>query len=239
MSPTMRGKRVSSMRMPTAKPYWLKPPRTRPAAMRPYSTAPPGVQAVEIAVVELGDRVARCDGQHAVELALGEREAAQPDVLVGVFADDGPHAQIEILGVLDTVGLGGRRGVRGLQEPAGGLDALLEPRVAAEEEGLHRATVLAFALEHLEDLGRLRGVVTGADESVHASLVRLPLQVAPVAIDRRDGRQRQAEPQDRVGRLAQHRGAHLIAGPRPRSRGHGDADAGGDGSDRVEDLLGL
>src|SRR5438876_7337520 len=30
MSPGMRGKRVSSIRMPTVKPYWLKPPRTRP-----------------------------------------------------------------------------------------------------------------------------------------------------------------------------------------------------------------
>src|SRR3989442_1467632 len=37
---------------------------------------PLGLQAVEIAVVELGDRVARWDGQHAVELALGRREAA-------------------------------------------------------------------------------------------------------------------------------------------------------------------
>src|SRR5437899_144078 len=39
MSPGMRGKRVSSMRMPTVKPYWLKPPRTRPVVMATYSTA--------------------------------------------------------------------------------------------------------------------------------------------------------------------------------------------------------
>src|SRR6266403_1402731 len=38
MSPTIRGKRVSSMRMPTLNPYWLKPPRTRPVVMRPNFT---------------------------------------------------------------------------------------------------------------------------------------------------------------------------------------------------------
>src|SRR5687767_10095066 len=42
MSPGMRGKRVSSMRMPTVKPYWLKPPRTRPVVMGPYSTPASG-----------------------------------------------------------------------------------------------------------------------------------------------------------------------------------------------------
>src|ERR687891_311396 len=39
MSPGIRGKRVSSMRMPTVNPYWLKPPRTRPLVMGP--TLPP------------------------------------------------------------------------------------------------------------------------------------------------------------------------------------------------------
>jgi hypothetical protein len=29
---------VSSMRIPTVKPYWLKPPATRPDVMAPYST---------------------------------------------------------------------------------------------------------------------------------------------------------------------------------------------------------
>ena len=33
MSPGMRGKRVSSIRMPTVNPYWLKPPRTRPVVV--------------------------------------------------------------------------------------------------------------------------------------------------------------------------------------------------------------
>src|SRR5437762_388674 len=36
MSPGMRGKRVSSMRMPTVKPYWLKPPPTRPEVIASY-----------------------------------------------------------------------------------------------------------------------------------------------------------------------------------------------------------
>src|ERR687891_2101289 len=39
MSPGFRGKRVSSMRMPTVTPSWLKPPRTRPLVMGP--TLPP------------------------------------------------------------------------------------------------------------------------------------------------------------------------------------------------------
>src|SRR3989442_6497587 len=39
MSPGIRGNRVSSIRMPIVKPYWLKPPRTRPAVIDPYSTA--------------------------------------------------------------------------------------------------------------------------------------------------------------------------------------------------------
>src|SRR5580765_7698171 len=33
MSPGMRGNRVSSIRMPTVNPYWLKPPRTRPVVV--------------------------------------------------------------------------------------------------------------------------------------------------------------------------------------------------------------
>src|ERR671922_2569693 len=41
----MRGKRVSSMRMPTVKPYWLKPPRTRPVVMATYCTPPARVGA--------------------------------------------------------------------------------------------------------------------------------------------------------------------------------------------------
>src|SRR5438132_2519135 len=35
MSPGMRGNRVSSMRMPTVKPYWFWPPRTRPEVIGP------------------------------------------------------------------------------------------------------------------------------------------------------------------------------------------------------------
>src|SRR5689334_10220453 len=35
MSPGIRGNWVSSMRIPTVKPNWLKPPRTRPVVMRP------------------------------------------------------------------------------------------------------------------------------------------------------------------------------------------------------------
>src|SRR5437667_4696021 len=38
MSPGMRGKRVSSMRMPTVKPYWFWPPRTRPEVIAPTLT---------------------------------------------------------------------------------------------------------------------------------------------------------------------------------------------------------
>src|SRR5438093_5754620 len=36
MSPGILGKRVSSMRMPTVKPYWLKPPPTRPEVIASY-----------------------------------------------------------------------------------------------------------------------------------------------------------------------------------------------------------
>src|SRR5262245_24582624 len=48
MSPGMRGKRVSSMRMPTVKPYWLKPPRTRPVVVIevPEFSAPPSGESI-------------------------------------------------------------------------------------------------------------------------------------------------------------------------------------------------
>src|SRR5687767_8825111 len=40
MSPGMRGNRVSSIRIPTVKPYWLKPPRTTPRVMPGTLTHP-------------------------------------------------------------------------------------------------------------------------------------------------------------------------------------------------------
>src|SRR6266480_3513318 len=49
MSPGMRGKRVSSMRMPTVKPYWLKPPPTRPEVIGLYYMTSEGSDAAQAA----------------------------------------------------------------------------------------------------------------------------------------------------------------------------------------------
>ena len=51
-----------------------------------------GLQAMEIAVVRVGDRILGRDGEHAIELALRHGEASGADVLVGVFAHDAAHA---------------------------------------------------------------------------------------------------------------------------------------------------
>src|SRR5580765_3004432 len=102
MSPGMRGNRVSSIRMPTVNPYWLKPPRTRPVVVicgggilrralsrvNPHAAAvrgggaasnrqAPAVQAERLPVERLVDPRARETRQAAdVAIAVPRVEAA-------------------------------------------------------------------------------------------------------------------------------------------------------------------
>ena len=158
--------------------------------------------------------VARRDREHAIELLLGEREPARPGVERGVVAHDRAHPEAEVLGVLHGGRRGGGGGVRGAQQLVRRLDALGELRVAAEEERLEGPTVLALAPEQLEDLRRLLRVVARTDEPLHAFGVRLALEVPAVPVDRGERGELQPDAEDRVGRLAQHRRAHVVAGAR-------------------------
>src|SRR2546430_13319910 len=151
------------------------------------------------------------DGAKATALPLREFNPPRPDVEERVLPDDGPHPETELLRGLDPVGGGRRRGVLGVDELGGGRDPLLELRMAAEEEGLEAPPVLRLRQEELEHLGRLVRIVARADKLLHAALVRLALEVAAVAVDRGDRRELEPDPQNRVRRLAQDRGADVIA----------------------------
>ncbi len=195
------------------------------------------MEPVEIAVVQVRDRVLRRDLQHALQLVLGELEAAGLDVEPRVLADDGAHAQTEILGVLD----GGRRRrggrVLGLDQLGGGLDPLGELRMAPEEKGLEAPALFGLAPQQLEDLRRLVRVVAGAHQLLHPAGVGVALEVAPVAVDRGDRGQLQPEAEQHVGGLAQDGGADVVAALRARSGRDRDANRGGHRQHRVEDLL--
>src|SRR5262245_6069185 len=91
MSPTIRGNRVSSTRIPTVTPYWLKPPHTRPVVMAPslYSNSGRAVtprpqqqhqQRVELlAVIGLASHVLANELGH--HLGVHESRAAQHALL--------------------------------------------------------------------------------------------------------------------------------------------------------------
>src|SRR3989475_6827576 len=91
----------------------------------------------------------------------------------------------------------------------GGVDPLLELRVAPEEEGLEAPPVLRLGLEELEHLGRLFRIVARADQLLHAALVRLALEVAAVAVDRGDRRELEPDAQDRVRRRSEEHTSEL------------------------------
>jgi hypothetical protein len=74
-------------------------------------------------------------------------------------------------------------GVFRLQHLLGVGDALVEPRVVAEEEVLELAAVAVVVLEEGEDPGRFTRIVARLDHAIHALAVRLPLEIAPEAVD--------------------------------------------------------
>ena len=75
--------------------------------------------------------------------------------------------------------------------------------------------------EEREHLGRLARIIAGRHQLLQAARVRLPLEVRPVAVDRGESRELEAEPEHDLGRLAQPGGADPVAGlgPGPRRRG--------------------
>jgi len=133
----------------------------------------------------------------------GPRQAETPGPYVEqrVLAPGRPGAAREILRAL----LAADTRIRRPQDFAGRPNPLLDLRVAAEDERFQDAPIFPVLLQPFEHPGRLARVVAGADHSFHALRVRFPLEIAPVAGDRRERGQRQTESKHGLGGLAQYR----------------------------------
>ena len=109
--------------------------------------------------------------------------------------------------------------------------------MASEEEDLHPGVVPAVVLQELEDARPLARVVPRRHGALQADLVRLALQLAAEAVDRRHVRELQTEPGDDVADLAQDVGAAPVPplGLLPRLFGYHDA--GGERSEGEPDRL--
>src|SRR2546426_2141812 len=185
----------------------------------------------------VGDRIVRRQVQDLLDLRFGISETPEPDVLHRVVARQDPHTHLE----LARIGGGTPRlpdaAVARRQKLLHVGDPLVQARVAAEEEDLHLAVVAAIVLENLEDARTLPRVVAGRHCPLQADLVRLALQLAAEAVDRRDEGELQPQAQQDVADLVDHVRIPPVAllGSRPGLPR--DPDARGDGGDRKADRL--